>query len=626
MVKLFIDYTEVVLEREQSFSITKINPFFSKDSSYSYDITLSLNNPINAKLFKSINRKDVSINSKNYHASLFVNGRTVLEGTAVVVDVSQNTVTIQLLQGNKESLADIADRYIDNIHIGYCYDFDFLLFKYYDRLNGGGLNYGRVKVPEDDFIIDAHIHETFGEKCAIDTCNYSVLDESKSDPYFVAYDYNSVMDEIENNFKYDIYKSGLIYFCPIHLKDQTLEDDSPLFANNYVYKNGLWEAPDEYMIAPQLRLWYVFEKIFQKLGFNVVDNILKTDDFFKSIIIANANVTHHLCKTLPHWTVKEFIQHIENFCCCHIDIRDNNIYMISKKSFLNSTSELKVLNQYTKVIDKDISDAGNAVVNYSYELEVTDYNLYDVIDKNILEQCVFVECKDFLERDLKYVMNKDGNVIFTINKTWYIKRNNKWHIINYFRDFIDNDTVDKIILAIKPAAVFKTVMDEFFSSMEFLALCSEGVIFDDGTTFHTQQSFNIVSAVENKDKDKKEGLKDMFVTFFNGTSGSNLASIPLVSPADASYNETNYEFSHNERLSLSLQTDSEYTLGYILNSIAKYNSKIEYTFYFIDSNLPDLNQIFIINGKKYIAKEFQQEFKVNMQSSVIKGVFYEYVD
>ena len=52
MVKLFIDYTEVVLERKQSFSITKINPFFSKDSSYSYDITLSLNNPINAKLFK----------------------------------------------------------------------------------------------------------------------------------------------------------------------------------------------------------------------------------------------------------------------------------------------------------------------------------------------------------------------------------------------------------------------------------------------------------------------------------------------------------------------------------------------------------------------------------------------
>ena len=67
-------------------------------------------------------------------------------------------------------------------------------------------------------------------------------------------------------------------------------------------------------------------------------------------------------------------------------------------------------------------------------------------------------------------------------------------------------------------------------------------------------------------------------------------------------------------------------MGYILYSIAKYNSKIEYTFYFIDSNLPDLNQIFIINGKKYIAKEFQQDIKVNMQSSVIKGVFYEYVD
>ena len=201
-------------------------------------------------------------------------------------------------------------------------------------------------------------------------------------------------------------------------------------------------------------------------------------------------------------------------------------------------------------------------------------------------------------------------------------RNGKWHIINYFRDFVNNDSVETIKLAINPAAVYQSTINE----IDLFFLCAEGIRFSDSSSFHINQSFSIVDAVENENDNSLKGLDKMYVAFFNGKNGDNSFAFPLVSVGDDIYGIVNYDVGYNFRLSLSLQNNSEYTLGYILNSIAKYNSKIEYTFYFIDSNLPDLNQIFIINGKKYIAKEFQQEFKVNMQSSVIKGVFYEYVD
>ena len=541
MVKLFIDYTEVVLEREQSFSITKINPFVSKDNSYSYDITLSLNNPINAKLFKSINRKDVSINSKNYHASLFVNGRTVLEGTAVVVDVSQNSVTIQLLQGKKECLSDIADRYIDNIHIGYWYDFDFLLFKYYDRFNGG---FYPQKIDEDDFVLDAHIQDTFCQQCAIDTSKYSVLDESDSDPFFVEYDYYDVVDILETRCKYDMYKKDIIYFCPIEIQGQK-ENDTLIIANNYSYDNGKWTRPKINLMAPQLRLWYVVEKIFSKLGYTIVENLLKTDDFFKSIIIANANTTHHLCKTLPHWTIKQFIDNIENFCCCIFEFNGNLISIKKKANFFSTSKSLNVINRYSKSVNVDINDNDNSIKNYSYDLQVCDYNIYDVIDKNILSQCVFINCNSIEDRNNKYNSNKGSNVIFIVNNIWYFMRNGKWHIINYFRDFVNNDSVETIKLAINPAAVYQSTINE----IDLFFLCAEGIRFSDSSSFHINQSFSIVDAVENENDNSLKGLDKMYVAFFNGKNGDNSFAFPLVSVGDDIYGIVKYDVGYNFRLS-----------------------------------------------------------------------------
>jgi hypothetical protein len=103
MTELFIDNQAVVLGNASSFEMIRQNPFFSKSGTITLEITLSLLHPTNAKIYRHYNR----INSENETLSkrparLVVDGSVWMNGTEIMLEITQKEVKIQLASGESE--------------------------------------------------------------------------------------------------------------------------------------------------------------------------------------------------------------------------------------------------------------------------------------------------------------------------------------------------------------------------------------------------------------------------------------------------------------------------------------------------------------------------------------------
>ena len=84
-------------------AVKRENPFFTKNGEYTYDITLDLNNPINAGLYSHLSRlNSVSEISEKRSAKLISDGRVYCNGTEIITAWTDKTVTIQVASGNSE--------------------------------------------------------------------------------------------------------------------------------------------------------------------------------------------------------------------------------------------------------------------------------------------------------------------------------------------------------------------------------------------------------------------------------------------------------------------------------------------------------------------------------------------
>lgn len=120
MIQIFLDGLQAAVPDKTSIKFTTENPYFTKTSSYTYEIELPLSISANRMIFGWIDRLDVDISTRTMSARLVVDNRTILVGTAHVTSVSNTSVKVQLLgseasynYGNK-----MAETYIDELDLG----------------------------------------------------------------------------------------------------------------------------------------------------------------------------------------------------------------------------------------------------------------------------------------------------------------------------------------------------------------------------------------------------------------------------------------------------------------------------------------------------------------------------
>lgn len=117
MTELYIDGRLAVLPEGFSFTFTSENPYFTRSSNYSMDVELPM--PANYAIFKHVNRLDVTKEKTILPATLIVDGKCLLYGSAVLLSVEDTLVKVQLVSGNAEfNLLTNDDIYIDELDLG----------------------------------------------------------------------------------------------------------------------------------------------------------------------------------------------------------------------------------------------------------------------------------------------------------------------------------------------------------------------------------------------------------------------------------------------------------------------------------------------------------------------------
>ena len=85
MTQLYIDGIEVVLPKSFSVQVKRENPLITKNGEYTYDVTLSLTNPVNADLYRHLNRLNVQeLPRSKRSAVLIADNRVYCNGTEVI--------------------------------------------------------------------------------------------------------------------------------------------------------------------------------------------------------------------------------------------------------------------------------------------------------------------------------------------------------------------------------------------------------------------------------------------------------------------------------------------------------------------------------------------------------------
>ena len=110
---------EVVLQKNFSIQLIEENPFFTRNGKKTFDITLSLKNKINAKIYKHCHRKNNNTPIPlNRSARLIANNHVLLIGTEIILDISDTEVKIQLVAGESEMNFLTSDRKINKLDLG----------------------------------------------------------------------------------------------------------------------------------------------------------------------------------------------------------------------------------------------------------------------------------------------------------------------------------------------------------------------------------------------------------------------------------------------------------------------------------------------------------------------------
>lgn len=154
MIQLFIDNSPVVLPKDFNLSLLDENPFFTKNGKSTYDIDIDLSDPTNAKIYQHCNRVNNDKETpKSRSARLVVDNQVLLNGTEIILEITDEKVSIQLVSGESELNYLVgSDKKIKDLELGSILDGEFEFLPFYsmaeDRVRNG---YWIVHTPGDDY-------------------------------------------------------------------------------------------------------------------------------------------------------------------------------------------------------------------------------------------------------------------------------------------------------------------------------------------------------------------------------------------------------------------------------------------------------------------------------------------
>lgn len=600
MIELFINNKRVYINEATSIKLVDENTYFTKSGKYTFDVEIPLKGcSANIKSVGHINRLDASKPIINMSARIIADGHKIIDGTATVTQITEEKMKIQILSGNAEFnfLSKFSNLYIDEMDLGGVTDKNGNLYdedKYIEYL---------FKLPKDD--------------------RYSIMYGTFEENDFVLFPVHDIQNDVVHN-------------------DVCVRIGGAVTFPRTVYNYDTIIHPGDYggytaTLAVQPYWCFIIRKIFKALGYTVVENQIE-DTILKNAFIANAKRTLLFSRTLPHWSIAQFIEQVENFFGVVIEANDSNreIRIVRRgKYFEQETVYLdNICDEFTVDVDderaEDISDA-----NISYGFDSIDK--YMRIDEDIVE---VVEVKKFdtysklvtyyngLSDDDKkrYIYEADGKQYID-----YINENSRsLRKVNQYRDLVRDKEKDTIELKIVPVQmeVGRSFLEDFGTSSTMLQ-CFEDVVRIqaaadpyDGKPSNVQDLIDGNVSLESGRDIVELAMNDGVLQRWSWVTwppGAFVYPWPFVLTDDLKAGEVNRGFSFELNPVKGVVTMYDLVYG----STVQVNTQSELQVQFETNKMYNPMSLFIIHCKPYICKQI--EYKVESEGiyPLKTGYFYE---
>ena len=595
-MNIIIDNKEAVLKKGSSFEFIAENRFFTGADSYSLSMSFPLRGcPQNLDIFGHINRKDCDLDHLLLDCEIHDKGFHRY-GSVSIVEISETEVKTQFLEGRsaRNYYSSLDDIYINEMQLPSVieiahYNSSHYLRNYYTQKQDeaqGGTYYGMVFLP--------WVNNTSG---------------NIQNPM--------VYNEINNDFYY------------------------------------IGEGENDTYLVGQPFLVEVIKQVLLQTGYDFDISAIENSEWH-NLIVCNAlpskwdlNNMQHI---LPHWTVSEFLEQVELFFNGEFNVDDKS----RKMSF--SFNKFTLENIDSVIIDKVIDshqveitsaeDVQNSYVeqkNLAYadcdhqmwkfyscdwvKKQVSVYTWYDYNDmKSHLDS--YLECvgnmTNIYYKKLHYCTREDTFFVLKCVRTalidGIIHHYMRIQPVNQFGRRIIDDREDAEVtdLRIVPVCIDNT--DNTHGDMIFIECGEYGDDIEDAEDADTNQT-PVVNILADGEKNKKEEYFDkLYVGFYDGnyTRYAPYHPHPQIDTIEVTPDNILASSHYSMRLSGAEAPD-------IRTSKHKVDHTQKFTFTFIADAVPDVRNIFLIHGKKYLAEKITATISEKGLSQQMKMVCYRLI-
>ena len=639
MTTLIINDLMADLKTGSSFKFTKSNSIYTEDGEYTLDVTLPFTQN-NMAIFGlqnrlEINKKQLIDSSYNFRMQsdyLFVSG------TAVISSVSDEEIKIQLIAGKSEMKLLFEDQegnpiYIDDIPLPKAYEAEFR------KLYGYGQEYTMEKAidmmmrqPDMFFNPQDTMYGPPEKTNCVCFPIYSEADSAFANQRCMAV-YETRSDDNKTFFKWYIW---------------TLSD-AP---QSYPSSAAEYTVPLELVLSPQPYLFYIIEELFEALGYSVVENFIR-DSWMKNIFIANARGILDLNMILPHWSLEEFIQEIENLCGVKILLKNKNqIYIVDKNKA--SGQPFIYLNQIVDSFQADIEDKedtdqvsiGN--VNYSYpddlEYLVLSSEIFERAKKSsfdsydqLYEYYQSLSLEELKKSDTLYQVGTDYFASINPGEAgWNLYEVNQMSQMQH-QSYRDTD-VNLRIVPIRSSYMdmeFKHFLNNNSTSDKYNFITKDTakaiiLVTSDTRSQNNYLAFSIDDAIKGTEVDRNK--RDVIEVGINLSAKQNLSptgalqgnyQIPIVWGIPLALGPLGRYESIDTRKHFQLKQNGTETIAFRLNSGQHAKTRTKLCISFLDEGIIDPEAYFIINNKKYVCEKIEYSISEKGVDKIKKGYFFE---
>lgn len=393
-MQLTINNQTVEIKKGTTIKLTRVNPYFADQGDYTLEVQLPLRGcPTNLAIFGARNHPATPQypHIGEQYTMQLIAPPLQLEGTATVTSITETEIKVQLKAGVKASPLNNDTTYIDELPLGNAWDG-------FGSVQDAGLVFSSgTDVRTQIVIFSSYMFATFlrtttpvwqaaygtyGQTDAICLPIYSSTDDIIANP----------MDMITT---------------------------SPSLSSRHGSVDDITLAPCPYLLD-------ITARIFRCLGFKPRNWSQYTDDnpLTRGIYIANTRQTLQRAAMLPHWTVKEYLNELQNLLGCVFSFSGQYVDMYTRKHYyteernpitITQVSDAHTINIST---DPEAETTANGNVDYDYPNISPMLRLPDEVWQNatILPTATYEEAKNHYDKLTDYYKKQSPN-LYTVTPT-----------------------------------------------------------------------------------------------------------------------------------------------------------------------------------------------------------------